>query len=257
MDKRIGAQLYTCRDFCQTEAELDKTLARISEIGYKTAQFSGIGGDITGSFINKSCKTHGITPICTHKGFEQYRDDIAGMIKFHLDLGCSIAGMGCMPHYSRESKDELYKFIDCINKISQNLNAHGLTFAYHNHAFEFKKIEGKYILDHLVENTDENIKLIFDTYWVAHAGLNVVSAMEKYGHRIAVMHYKDKRVADSNNTEICEVGEGNLDWDGIISATERLDIPYTMVEQDDTWWNNDPFKSLDISYKFLTKKGFI
>jgi len=40
MDKRIGAQLYTLRDFCKTAEDLDSTLERVSAIGYKILQVS-------------------------------------------------------------------------------------------------------------------------------------------------------------------------------------------------------------------------
>ena len=43
MDKRIGAQLYTLREFCQTAEDFDDTLKKVSEIGYKIIQVSGIG----------------------------------------------------------------------------------------------------------------------------------------------------------------------------------------------------------------------
>ena len=43
MDKRIGAQYYTIRDFCGTLDDFDYSCKKISEIGYKTVQLSGIG----------------------------------------------------------------------------------------------------------------------------------------------------------------------------------------------------------------------
>ena len=41
MDKRIGAQLYTVRDFCKTKKKFAETLERVADIGYKTVQVSG------------------------------------------------------------------------------------------------------------------------------------------------------------------------------------------------------------------------
>ena len=42
MDKRIGAQLYTVRDFVKTEEDFIATMTRLAEFGYKSAQFSGV-----------------------------------------------------------------------------------------------------------------------------------------------------------------------------------------------------------------------
>ena len=43
MDKRIGAQCYTIRDFIKTEKDLDESLKKLKDIGYQTVQLSGIG----------------------------------------------------------------------------------------------------------------------------------------------------------------------------------------------------------------------
>ena len=56
--------------------------------------------------------------------------------------------------------------------------------------------------------------------------------------------------------EMCEVGSGNLDWDGIISACEDAGTRWAFVEQDRNWIDNDCLKSLKTSYDFLTTKGF-
>lgn len=257
MDKRIGAQLFTCRDYCQSAKDLDDTIRRVREIGYKTVQISSIGRDITGEQIRNSAERWGVEVVCTHRSYDEYTDKLDETIKLHKDMGCVIAGLGIMPDEARESKEGLFEFIEKFNKISEKLGKEGITFGYHNHAVEFVKFDGKTILDTLMENTNSNFKLIFDVYWAVHAGMNPVRVMEKYADRIAVMHYKDKKVFRGNDSDICEVGEGLLDWDEIIAATERLGIKWAMVEQDRNWIDGDPFKSLEASYKFLTTKGFI
>ena len=257
MDKRIGAQLFTCRDYCKTAPELEQTMKRVKEIGYKTVQISAIGAEITGKEVKAAAESAGVEIVCTHRSFAEYMEKLDETIQLHLDMGCNIAGLGMMPVESMQSKEALFEVLEKFNVIAKKCAENGITFGYHNHAFEFTKLDGKHVLDIIMENTDDNLKLILDTYWVAHAGIDPVKIMEKYADRIAVMHYKDKKVTGSNNAEIAEVGEGNLDWDAIIEANERLGIKWAMVEQDRNWTDEDPFKSLEMSYKFLTTKGFI
>ena len=38
MDKRIGAQLYTVRDYTKTLEDFDKTLEKVAAIGYKSVR---------------------------------------------------------------------------------------------------------------------------------------------------------------------------------------------------------------------------
>ena len=55
---------------------------------------------------------------------------------------------------------------------------------------------------------------------------------------------------------MCEVMEGNLNWDSIIAACEEAGAGYAMVEQDNAA-EGDAFASMALSYKNLTTKGFI
>lgn len=57
MDKRIGAQLYTLREFCQTAEDFDDTLKKVSEIGYKIIQVSGIGPISAADIKNRRTNT--------------------------------------------------------------------------------------------------------------------------------------------------------------------------------------------------------
>ena len=47
------------------------------------------------------------------------------------------------------------------------------------------------------------------------------------------------------------VGEGNLDWDGIIPACVAAGVEWYAVEQDD--YLSDPFDCLRSSYEYLAK----
>ena len=61
-------------------------------------------------------------------------------------------------------------------------------------------------------------------------------------------------VPGERELQMCEVMEGNLDWDSIIEASEKAGSEWAMVEQDIC--QNDPFDCLKLSYKNLTQKGF-
>lgn len=255
MDKRIGAQLYTLRDFCQTAEGFDESLAKLSKIGYKLIQVSGIG-PISAADIKASADRYGMTICCTHKGPDDFKpENLEKTIAFHKEIGCNIAGIGSMPPEYRESDDGFKRFIKDYSKAAEILGSEGIRFGYHNHAIEFKKYEGKHIFYRLAEETDpDNFSFIFDTYWAAFAGMEVAEVMEKLRGRIDVVHYKDIQVVSFLETCMCEVGEGNLQWEKIIAKSSETGIKYAVVEQDIC--KRDPFESLKMSYDYLTSKGF-
>ena len=68
------------------------------------------------------------------------------------------------------------------------------------------------------------------------------------------VHLKDLKVKIDNHIEMAELGEGNLDWDGILRACEEAGVSWALVEQDDC--QRDPFEALKISHDYLVAKGF-
>lgn len=250
MDNRIGAQLFTIRDFCKSEEDFDASMKKISEIGYKTVQVSGIGAIVPES-VRQICGKYNIEPVCTHRPYDEYKNDLESVIKYHKALGCDICGLGAMPS-ELLSKEGLKEFIGVMNNAADVLKKSGLTLAYHNHCFEFMKIDGKYVFDYLKEETD--LDFIADVYWLAYAAQNPAEFIKNLGSRARIVHFKDFAI-NMFRIEMAEIMEGNLDFDEIISACRKSGVQAAFVEQDVC--RRDPFESLKISYDNLTKKGFV
>ena len=61
---------------------------------------------------------------------------------------------------------------------------------------------------------------------------------------------KDMKENDWQKTYFCEIGYGNLWWEGIMEAAENSGVKHYIVEQD---ISDDPFKSLEMSSEYLHK----
>ena len=110
-------------------------------------------------------------------------------------------------------------------------------------------------MDYLIEETDpEAVKLIADLYWLQYGGMDPERFIRKLGARTMAVHLKDLKVNLNNHIEMAEIGEGNLDWDGILKACDEAGVKWALVEQDEC--QRDPFESLKISYDYLAAKGF-
>lgn len=257
MDKRIGAQLFTLRDHIKTIEDFEQTCIKIKEMGYKIVQISGtpLGAKEMREVLDK----YDISAYTTHRDAETFINNIDEVIEYNKTLGCDLCGLGIMPIEGAKSREDLDKFIADMNKVCERLKKEGMYFGYHNHGFEFVKLDGKCVYDYLIEETDPEIfNFIVDTYWVQYGGVNPAKLIEKLGKRAMAVHFKDFGVEIQDRTVpvIKEVGYGNLDWDSIISACEKAGSRWAFVEQDSNWTNNDPFLSMKMSYDFLSKKGF-
>ena len=247
-----GAQLYTVRDYTKTPEDIKSTLTKIKNMGFNVIQISAFGpcdiDDLAG-WVHEL----GLDVCCTHNAWSRFADktEFDKMIDDHKKLGCSHVGLGSCPSDVFEHSYEGYsKFIDKVNDVCKRLAAEGMTFGYHNHDFEFEKFGGVRVIDRIIEECPD-IKFILDTFWVQAGGCNPIKYIEKLNGRIEVCHFKDYRISNKKRT-YAEIGRGNFDWDEMISACKKANIPYTVIEQDADF--DDPFESLAISLEYLQGK---
>ncbi|MDD6483655.1 MAG: sugar phosphate isomerase/epimerase [Clostridiales bacterium] len=253
MDRKIGAQYYTIRNFCTQLSDFDASCKRISDIGYKTVQLSGIG-DFDKDSVKEILDKYNLKCVCTHRPAQNYLERLDDEIAYHKTIGCEVCGLGAMPGFNART-ETIEKFISDFKPVAEKLKENGLIFAYHNHAFEFEKIEGKYVFDIITEGMDcDNFRYILDVYWLSYAGINPAEFIRARKGKIACVHFKDLKIKD-NKPCFAEVGSGNIDWDDVIGACDEAQVGCALVEQDEC--DGDPFDSLKISYDFLSGKGFV
>lgn len=254
MDKHIGAQLFTLREFCKTAEDLDATCKKLRDIGYSILQVSAVG-PIPAAKIREIADYYDMKIVCTHRSFDDFLSDLDEIIAYNQALGCALAGVGMMPNRYLKDYDSVMEFVQQSNACAKRLKENGLYFGYHNHAIEFVKYNGKFLYDYLIEETDPDAyRFIADTYWMAFSGIDPARQIKQLGERAMAVHFKDLMAKPDNSVTMCEVLEGNLDWDSIIAACEDAGSRWALVEQDVC--ERNPFDSMAISYQNLKAKGF-
>ena len=251
MASKIAAQLYTVRESCKTPEDLAVSLEKIAAMGYEAVQVSGVG-PIEPADLCKLCDDNGLTICATHIPFEEMAEDPEGVIARHDILGCKypgIGGMGKAYHEGRRYVD----FARDASKVAEKLAEGGKVFIYHNHSWEFEKVGDRVILQIFAEESDPRYFMFEpDTYWVQHGGASPVAWINRLTGRVPVMHFKDMTMRGREQI-MTEVGEGNLDWPGIVEACEAAGSEWYVVEQDTC--QRDPFESLEISLNNIKSWG--
>ena len=230
MDRKIGAQYYTLRDYAKTIEDFDDTCRKVSEMGYKIVQISGT--PLGAAEMKEVLDKYDLKVVVTHRNFNDFKNNLDEIIEYNKTLGCYLCGVGAMPGEARESVEGLDQVIKDANEISAKLKKEGLYFGYHNHHFEFAKLDGKLIMDRLINETNpDEFMFIVDTYWLQFGGVNPVDFIKKLGKRAMMVHFKDYHINPEKNftVEMCEVGEGNLNWDEIICACDEAGAQYFFV----------------------------
>lgn len=250
---KLAAQLYTVRGYTKTPEEIRKTLKKIKTIGYNAVQISAIG-QISPKLLKEYADEAGVAICASHTAFDRIIKDTDNVIEEHNIWGCKYIGLGGMGEKYRYCKQGYDEFLKEISPAADRIYSAGLKFLYHNHAFEFEKIDEKTIgIEYLARNTcSEKFGFLADLYWVQAGGASPVAFIKKYSDRLNVVHFKDMTVID-NSAAMAEIFEGNMDYENIYSECEKAGVEWVAIEQDIC--RRDPFDSLKISYDNLIKKG--
>ena len=173
MDKRIGAQYFTLRDYIKTLEDFDNTCLKVSQMGYKTVQISGT--PLEAKEMKEILDKYNLKVVTTHKGFADFVNNLEMVIDYNKTLGCEVCGVGSMPPEYYNDSEGVTRFIKEANDVAEKLRKEGLYFGYHNHSFEFAKFDGKTIMERLIDETNPQ-----NFYFIADIGLRMLCPKELY-----------------------------------------------------------------------------
>jgi len=247
MIERLGIQLYTVKVGMKTATDIRNTFRRLKAMGYDYGQTDGAA--IPYEELGRIAAEEEFEICGTHDNFEMMIHDPMQAIKNHQALRTHNMGIPAFPASDIQNVEE---FIKTANTIANNIYDYGFKFTYHNHAHEFRPFEnGKTAMEMLVEGLDP-VKTAFtlDTYWVQYGGGDVRHWLERLAGRVEILHLKDM-YCDGKVPVICEVGNGNMWWEGILETAVRTGVKYFVVEQDRC--PGDPFESARISSEYIHK----
>ncbi|MEK4064872.1 MULTISPECIES: sugar phosphate isomerase/epimerase family protein [unclassified Paenibacillus] len=248
----IAAQMYTLRDFTKTAEDLRAAFQKLKVMGYQAVQISGIG-PIDPQLVKQYADEAGLTICATHVPWNRLVNDLDALAAEHKLWNCKYIGLGGLPGEYQSSQEGYRTFAKLASGIARTLKEeHGLQFVYHNHDFEFERIDGVTGMEVLLQESDPEVfGFELDMYWVQAGGANPVDWVHKVKGRMQVMHLKDMAII-SRGQVFAEIGEGNMNYEAIIEAGRETGVEWFVVEQDVC--RRDPFESLEISLKYLISK---
>lgn len=246
---QVAAQLYTVRDHTQTFPDFVATLRRLRAIGYQAVQLSATG-PFPEADVVKALDDEGVTVCATHEPGRVILDEPERVVDRLNALGCRYTAF---PHPGDAPLDILAHvkmLAAALNGAGEILHNAGQVLCYHNHNTEFRKVEGRLILDVLYDDTDPRfLQGEPDTYWVQYGGGDPVAWCERLAGRLPLLHLKDYVTRADNKPDFGSIGEGNLDWPRILRAAERSGCEWYIVEQDTC--PGDPFDALAASFRTI------
>jgi sugar phosphate isomerase/epimerase len=250
--EHVAAQLYTVRDFIKTPPAIAASLKRVRKIGYQAVQVSGMG-PIAEEELLRILDGEGLVCCVTHEPGERILQEPQRVVDRLRKLKCRHTAYPYSGGIKFDSTASVKEFSAKLNAAGKVLHDAGLVLSYHNHAIEFRRLEGRTILEMIFAETDPRyLKAEIDTYWVQYGGGSPLEWCRKMKKRLPLLHLKDYGVNANDQPTYAEIGNGNLGWKEIIAAAEENGCEWFIVEQDTC--PGDPFDSLKISYDYIRRE---
>ncbi len=262
--KYIGLQLYTVRD--AMESNPAATLAKVSKLGYNSVE----GATYTGTQkfygmeapeFSRVLKQNGLVMPSSHYrlGDEKVNGEIpkgtivqdwGKAVDDAAAVGIKYMVCAYLSEQERGGTDRYKVIAEKFNKAGEICKKAGIQLCYHNHDFEFKKEDGKFMYEILLANTDKNlVKMEMDLYWVTKAGQDPIALFNQHPGRFPLWHVKDMDKTPEHS--FAEVGNGSIDFKKIFKYSGKAGLQYFFVEQDKT--PGDPFTSIAQSIAYIKK----
>ena len=270
MSLPVAIQVYSVRK--DAEADLRGTLTALRDMGYDGVEFAGLYGH-TAAEVRELCRELGLVPISAHVPYVDMLKDPAGVLSQYAEIGCKYVAV---PYLSPEHRpgtpnfEYVVEFIGIIAKAAKKL---GIQLLYHNHDFEFIRLDGKYALDILYDTVPaELLATELDTCWVNVGGEDPVAYIEKYSGRAPVVPRKDffgeksddmyeligidnKASKRPSGFEFRPVGAGLQNFPEIIAASKKAGSEWLVVEQDQPSMGLSPLECAAKSREYLRSIG--
>lgn len=239
----LGIQLYTLRAAMRQDVE--RTLTRVAQIGYREVEFAGYFGR-TPAQVRDALRASGLAAPSAHVGLPELEGDAGERtIEAAQAIGHRYLVVAWMPEAARRTLDDWRRIAERFNRVGERTRAAGIQYAYHNHDFEFRPLEGRVPFDVLCEATDPRlVQVELDLFWITHGGGDILAFFRRWPGRVSLVHVKD-RTADGR---MVDVGAGVIDWPGIVARRREAGIRHYFVEHDEP---GDPFASAEASYRYL------
>jgi len=150
-----------------------------------------------------------------------------------------------VPWSDIKTRDDALELAKDLNIAGEKCRKAGFKFAYHNHAFEFVKDGGEYLLDIVFNNVDKsNVTLELDVFWAAHAGLDPLAYYEKNKDIIKLLHLK--QLKDMETKKDADLGDGMINFESLIKAAVPNGVEHYVLEQE----------AFDVSPRVSAENGY-
>ena len=239
--KAVGLQLYTLRDILKTDVK--GIMKQVSDFGYKKIETFGYNDGMLFGMKSKEFSELvsglGMKLTSGHYGTGQTKPESIGTLVNGWEKAVSDAKEAGQDYMviaylqadERKTLDDYKKVCGMMNKGAEVCKKYGIQFSYHNHAFEFDKLDNQVPFDVMLQELDPKlVTMEMDIYWTVAAKQDPLAYFSKFPGRFDQWHIKDMDKVDSKKNSV--VGNGSIDFKAYFAKAKEAGLKNFYIEHD-------------------------
>lgn len=247
---KLSLQLFSAREF----TPYTDVIARLGALGFDAAEgFFGVYGDAAG--IRAALDEAGMGMPTLHVPLDHCETDAAGVAALAETLGASAIYAPWIAPDERPTDTAGWEaFADRLAAAHKAITAHGLTFGWHNHDFEFFPTPDDQIPMEIILDRVPGLDWEADIAWIVRGGGDPLDWISRHGQRITAAHFKDLAPKGEKTDEggWADPGTGVMDWKAIFAALKAQTRISVLVAEHDNPTDFDRFAAKAIeTYRSL------
>ena len=233
----IGCQSWPVRD--ALAKDFPGTLKQLAGIGYRTLEMCSPPGYATSGFgplakmkaaeIRQAINAAGLRCESSHFQFRELRESLDERIAWSKEMGLTQMVLSTFGLPNNAPMADWMRAADELNKIGEQTQKAGIQLGFHNHNFEFQKIDGVLVYDKLMGQLDAKLVKMQFQVSVVSLGYEAATYLTKYPGRFLSLHLADWSAAEKKTVAI---GKGVVDWAKLFAAARTGGVKNYFVEMD-------------------------
>ena len=221
----VGLQLFSVRRQCA--ADLPGTLARVKEIGFEGVELAGSYGR-SGAEFRQLLDDHGLVCCGSHTPLSRLQSaNYQQTVDFLHGVGTKKVIVPAIPTNQTQDLTGWRGAAAAMLHLEGQLRNDGLEIGYHNHAIEFRAMDGARPLDIFLRSAP-GVFLELDLGGAGYGGANPIQLLETYRKRVKMIHVKDW----TPDKPDLMIGTGAMDWPDLLRDAPATAVEWYVIEHD-------------------------
>jgi sugar phosphate isomerase/epimerase len=218
-------------------------VGRVAGLGFSGVELAGLGG-LDAAGVRAALDAEGLKAAGMHVGPARL-DDLGAIAEEALTVGAGHVTCAFWPRAEYTSAAACRRIGARLGECGATLRSFGLRFSFHNHDAELALLEGRTVLDWLLDAAAPcDLAIEPDVFWLHHAGCDPARFLLAHGARCPLVHLRDA----------AEIGAGPVDYPRVLAAIDTAAAAEWLILEQDCF-NHEPFESLRLGLAQMARWG--